>query len=436
MSLLSLNPQQVEVATSRAGHIMCVAGPGSGKTRTLTSRIPWLISNDVAPQNILAVTFTTKAANELKERLKVLNVEGVHASTLHSFSLDVIKTTLDTPPTVLDEKVAKQIFMDANPEFDALQVKEAWKRLGLTRANNHPLNTLLDPEYRAYKAALDKLGATDFDGLIETAISLIQNLPEYSWVNNLQHLLIDEFQDLSLQQYELVKQLGLVTGANILVVGDPDQSIYAFRGADTHIFTRFETDFPDTQIIELGENYRSTKRIVETAVNLIQHNPSDIRANLHTANDTGTNVVLHVSSQDVTEAWFIRDTIQELLAAGESLQEIVVLVRFKQQKHVIKKVLEEAGLDVEIMTIHATKGLEFDHVFIPGFEDGIYPKEADEASVREERRILYVACTRARKSLYLSRVVVRRMNGQHVTYDKSPFIHELPAENFDLKFAH
>ncbi len=275
-----LNQQQRDAVTAGAGPVLVVAGPGSGKTRVLTQRVAYLIAVEgVRPWQIIAVTFTNKAAREMGTRVKNLlpdqATEGIMLGTFHSICARILRREVEHLPigsnfVIFDsddqERIVKGVIKELNLNeklYRPLSVHASISRAKneLIGADDYPTNTYRDEVvkrvYVEYQKRLIASNAVDFDDLLVYTARLLENVPDVheKYAQKFRHVLVDEFQDTNLAQYALVKQLASYY-KNIFCVGDPDQSVYAWRGADYRNVKRFEQDFPDAQVILLEENYR------------------------------------------------------------------------------------------------------------------------------------------------------------------------------------
>ena len=274
--LAGLDEDQRAAVCAPGGPVVVVAGPGAGKTRTLVHRIRFLLARGVPPESITAVTFTHRAADEMRARLAgaAEGAERVWIGTFHRFCLELLTTAEGRPPIVLDEREAAAILAEAARAMGRDPVKDGpsgREEIGLLKSRGlRPDDAGLPPSlaelYRRYQERLAALGACDYDDLLLRTVALLKaGSPVLSAARaRAGHLLVDEFQDLNAVQYELVKLLA-ASGENLFVIGDPDQAIYGFRGADPGYFHRLREDFPGTTLIRLERNYRSTATIVRTA---------------------------------------------------------------------------------------------------------------------------------------------------------------------------
>ncbi|TSD00125.1 MAG: ATP-dependent DNA helicase PcrA [Parcubacteria group bacterium Greene1014_15] len=617
----ALNPQQREAALHTEGPLLIVAGAGAGKTKTLSFRILHLIEQGVTPEEILAITFTNKAAKEMRERVRmILQKSGQRrhswherpfVSTFHALGVHIIKENA----AELGYTKNFSIF-DRNDSLRAL--KDALASLGLDPKQHEPAKILskisrekgngislhkyeqsaaksyggkvLAQIWQKYEAALKEEGALDFDDLLLKTAYLLKNNASVreKYQNTWTYIHIDEYQDTNTVQYRIVSALA-TKHKNLCVVGDADQTIYTWRGADINNILTFEQDYPKTKVILLEQNYRSTQTILTAANDIIKKNTLRKEKVLFTKNEEGEKITLASVYDQNAEALYIADTAATLVARGVSPREIAVLyrvnflsrtleeaflnadvpyqvlgVRFFERKEIkdiisyiraaqnpaslsdvkriinspprgigkatllklftgkeqdlpmpkriqiekfreilvnirekaatlkpselIKFVMKRSGIEttfkaensedserllniqelvslaikydtlpipqgvekmvedavlasdqdtlikdenaVKLMTVHASKGLEFDNVFICGLEEGIFPSSSGRntktlVEFEEERRLFYVALTRARKKVFLTCASVRTIFGQRETQVPSEFISDI-----------
>ena len=623
-----LNEEQREAVLAEDKYIRVVAGAGSGKTRVLTMRIAHLIQDlGVFPNRILAITFTNKAANEMKERIKKMMPEETGQawiSTIHSLCVRILREdilVMNWPRnfTVLDEEDQKSILREAYKEFKVDAQTFSLGSLISYISNNKTAEISVERAfilagefggektkakiYEYYVNRQNSLYALDFDDLILWTVKMFRRYSEVlaKWQKRFRHIHVDEFQDIDKLQYELIRQLA-GTENSLYVVGDPDQTIYTWRGADVNIILNFTKDFPGTRTIMLNRNYRSTAAILNGANSVIKNNRHRLEKDLYTDKESTEKIVHYASAGDEYEAAWIAGKIRELHAKGLDYHDIAVLyrsnylsrtlekaflderipyviyggVRFYERQEVkdalcylrmvtsaddlafrrvinkprrgignktmetienrarelhlsmyevvkneelfsgrtqktvndfvamverwrreaesgetelfrlFEKIIEESGLRssyesnkeldrvenlkeliddakefsedypdstleeylqlvslygdrdetmssdfVQLMTVHAAKGLEFDTVFVSDMNDGIFPNERamndGPRGVEEERRLAYVAITRAKKQLYISCCSSRLLFGHRQDYiKKSRFVRDIP----------
>ncbi len=636
--LAALNPSQREAVETLDGPVLLLAGAGTGKTRALTARLAHLLwtGRVRSPGEILAVTFTNKAAQEMKQRVASLmnlpSVEGWWLGTFHSQAARILRNHVELVGlksnfTILDSddqlRLLKQILSDEDiddkrsPARAVHAVIQRWKDRGLgpDKAGGEGLGAIggdrLVALYRRYQERLLALNACDFGDLLLHNITLLQNNPDIlaRYHQRFRYILVDEYQDTNVAQYLWLRLLAQASH-NICCVGDDDQSIYGWRGAEVGNILRFEADYPGAKVIRLERNYRSTGHILAAASGLIAHNESRLGKTLWTEDELGEKVRLRGVWDGEAEARFVGEEIESLQRRDPdmNLREVAVLVRTGAQtrefeerfitlglpyrvvggprfyerleirdalaylrvihsadddlaferivnkpkrglgestvqrlhlaartsglsltqasrqlvgtdelrpaarrslaalldnidrwraaagavegdhvelvQHVLEEsgyvemwmndksleapgrlenlkelvtaiaefenlsgflehvalvmeVLETEGRDVAtIMTLHAAKGLEFDTVFLPGWEDGLFPNqraldEQGNSGLEEERRLAYVGLTRARKRAYVSFAANRRMYGSWMSALPSRFIDELPDEHVE-----
>lgn len=628
----ALNNEQREAVEATQGAVLVLAGAGTGKTRVLTTRIAYILKNRLAyAGEILAVTFTNKAAREMAERVNHLTgaSQSLWQGTFHSIGAKVIrrhaeKLGLTSSFTILDSddqlRLLKTILAEQKIDDKSLPPKlfsaiiQQWKDQGLTpekvtniadsnNAGGHALNV-----YKLYQARLRQLNATDFGDLILHMLTLFTGYPEVlrEFASRFKYILVDEYQDTNVAQYLWLRLLASYH-KNICCVGDDDQSIYSWRGAEVGNILRFEKDYPDAKIIRLECNYRSTPHILAAASSVIANNKGRLGKTLWTPVKDGEKIRLKSVWDEREEASFVGEEAETLQRAKTSLKDMAILVRAgfqtrafeerfltlgipyrvvgglrfyeraeirdavaylrilavpqddlaferiintpkrgigqatMQQLHttarslnsslynatihllksgaikgklgqsldkfiagcerwksqlttlslseVTELVLEESGYlqmwkqektpeaagrlenlkeltraigefetisaflehvslvteaanpdnntdMISLMTLHAAKGLEFDVVFLPGWEEGVFPHQRaiDESGAKgleEERRLAYVGITRARKKLYISHAANRRIYNQWQSSIPSRFIGEIPSDNIE-----
>jgi len=557
--LQGLNPQQQAAATTPDRRVLVIAGPGTGKTHTLLARIAHLLRSGIAPEAILAVTFTRRAAGELRERLARLAGDGPppRADTLHALALSIWADSGGQEPVLLSEEAARRLFAKVNPTLTGPKLRAAWRDLTLAREKLSAVPPAADeegPTAWAARFAGQKRdwNLLDFTDLLEF---WLEKLREGSYRPPWTHILVDEVQDFTPLQLAIVKALAGREGVALFAIGDPDQSIYGFRGATGHVQADFSTLWPDLQVIGLTENYRSAQSILNLAGGLFQGRPPLVSRVRRTDPAFG-DIQLFQAPTAPGEAGWMGERIRRLLG-GTSLtlaedlasrtlspSDVAVLVRFSGLVAPIRRSLERFGIpcaapeadafwseprvklllaaagrllglpvpdDVEkpptlpdrvlakgplglsayledippfdrlfwqgpefrdlcrayrdhagwagllsfihtqtelelvgkaaekvrIMTLHASKGLEFEAVFLPALEDGILPFAgteflsgkpghlAGQLDEDEERRLFYVGLTRAKSRLYLSHAVRRDLMGRRLMLKRSRFLDRL-----------
>lgn len=370
--LQALNNAQHEAVTAPMGHQLILAGAGSGKTRVLTYRIAWLVHTEkTTPGSILAVTFTNKAASEMRQRIEVLlgpTARNMWIGTFHNLSHRLLRihwheAGLVENFQILDSddqyRLVKRIISSLNLNEDRFPPKEAlWfinsqKDKGLEARELSSYGNLLQEKwiaiYVAYEEACQRGGLVDFADLLLKVNKLWKAHPEIlaHYQIRFRHLLVDEFQDTNAMQYFWVRQLA---GSDnfITIVGDDDQSIYGWRGAQVENLERFRCDFPNVKLIRLEQNYRSSGIILKAANALIAHNQSRLGKNLWTMQEEGENITAYSAFNEFDEAHFIANRIREHQNRGLSLRDMAILYRSNAQSRVLEETLIHYGISYRI----------------------------------------------------------------------------------------
>lgn len=558
---ISFNHAQQRAIEAGPDPVLVVAGPGTGKTQTLMGRIGYLLGRGTRARRILAVTFTRKAAGEMHERMKSQLGEAEimpRADTLHALAFDYWVQVFEQSPTLMDEESAFKVFCRSNPDIPDAKSKSFWSSLNLCRETLEPLPTFLSDYLRKYTEQKDKWNLVDYTDLLEF---WLESLRSEGYIRTYTNVLVDEVQDLSPLQLEIIKLLSGASGEGFFAIGDPDQSIYGFRGAAGNVEENLRTYWDNLVTVTLENNYRSSQAVLDASSSVLENGPE-----LKACRDEESELHLFNAPDGGREASWIADRIKALLGStshsladtgeqgGLAPGDIVVLVRFRAIAKQIESVLKRKGIPcsvpeaeafwneprvqvllgaarrmlgladakdddipelpekiiaqgpiglsaylsemppfdhlfweskafkdlvkgykkysgwsglinwihiqsdldqvvakaekVQIMTMHAAKGLEFDAVFIPALEEGIVPfagtdmltgKVAGDGAAGlydslEECRLLYVAMTRARKFLYLSHSQKRNLYGRTLRLPVSRFLKLLP-ENTVKKSA-
>ena len=370
MDLSGLNKEQLEAVKHINGPMLVLAGAGSGKTKVLTSRIAYLIENGVSTDNILAITFTNKAAKEMKDR--VINLIGYDAksiqiSTFHSLGVKILKENyarlgyksnfviLDSDDTLT---VIKKIMKDLNlnPKFyNAREIRNKISSaknelIGIDKFSKMEFDKNIVTVYEWYSKKLLINNSVDFDDLLTLPIKLFKEYPDILkyYQDKYKYVLIDEYQDTNEAQYIFSKML-CNNHKNIFVVGDNDQAIYAFRGANYKNILNFEKDYPDCKVIMLEENYRSTQNILDAANSVIKHNKMRKDKNLWCNNDIGSKVKYVKVDSDKEECAYVSDKIKELHDSGVNYDEIAILYRTNAQSRLIEEEMLKNGIPYRIV---------------------------------------------------------------------------------------
>lgn len=370
-----LNPEQQKAVKATEGPLLIMAGAGSGKTRVLTHRIAYLMAEkEVAPWNILAITFTNKAAREMKERIRKLvgtAADDIWISTFHSMCVRILRRDIERIGynrnfSILDGSdqlsVIKKILKDKNidpKKFDPRTI------LGTISGAKNELTTpeeyvktvgnyyeqIVGDVYKEYQRRLRNNSSLDFDDLIMTTIQLFSRVPEVLdyYQKKFQYVHVDEYQDTNHAQYKLVKMLADRL-KNLCVVGDSDQSIYRWRGADIANILSFEKDYPNAKLVFLEQNYRSTKRILQAANHVIENNSNRKPKKLWTENHEGNKIIYYRADSEFGEAQFVAGKIKELVESGlRKYEEIAVLYRTNAQSRMIEEVFLKSNITYNIV---------------------------------------------------------------------------------------
>lgn len=568
-----LDPSQRAAAEIEEGPLLIVAGPGTGKTRTLTHRLAHLIEKGADPRRCLAITFTRRAAAELAERLEDLlgeRARGIAVRTFHGLGFDILRAEhelLDLPAgfRIADAALAAEI-LGGRFGLSRAEARRTLEALGGTR-RRRLFGGRVEGEVprlsiETYRSLLADAGYVDLEDLLVLPVELFDDEPERAaaWQRRFDHLAVDEYQDVDPVQYRLLRQIAPASG-NLCAIGDPDQSIYRFRGADVAFFLRFHEDFPAARTVELERNYRSQPAIVEAAKAAVA--PGTLLPGRQLAAASGkppSPLVLLEGEDERGEAALVVRAIEQLLgglshyaldsgriSSGHrpleqfSFDDIAILYRTGAQAAHFEEALDKLGIPyqrrsherlierdevrwllhhltllrdqgaaaasvadwlrlaaqaaphaaasggaggaasgapsaakleealqllaplaqkrgadldaflgdlatgaevdtwdpraerVSLLTLHASKGLEFPVVFLAGCDDGLLPFRyfAEEADLDEERRLFFVGLTRAKDQLYLSRAHQRTFRGESRRTSPSPFLADIPARLFE-----
>ena len=358
-----LNPEQKEAVLWPGGPLQILAGAGSGKTRVITCRIARLLSEGTLPQKILAVTFTNKAAREMRERIEAIvgpESKFIWMGTFHAICARILRMEshhlgIDSHFIVYDDAdqlgVVREILKQKNidekstkPRAILSEISRAKEQLISPdiykgRATSY-FEEIVGQIYPLYNSMLHHAGALDFDDLLFQMVRLLEEFPEVRrhYQERFEHILVDEYQDINYVQYRLVHLLG-AQHKNITTVGDDDQSIYAWRGADVSLLLRFSSDYPDAKVITLTQNYRSTKKILEAAHEVIRHNRSRAEKKIWTENGEGSPITITEAGTEQDEAMFVAEAIvKQVRAQKRKFGDFAVLYRTNAQSRVLEEV--------------------------------------------------------------------------------------------------
>lgn len=476
-----VNEAQRRAVTYQGSHLLIVAGPGTGKTHTLTQRMIRFTEQLKDSQRLLAITFTNKAAWELSERLgkRLSNLDDVvTVGTFHSFCLKILRQFIYHTPLPVD-------FHIGSPEEIEMLTKELWpdqsakerKNLlaQISRWKSTSVRGPLPELVTGYNQFLRARAFLDFDDLLQENLNLLaDNAQVRSQVQNTyRFIFVDEYQDINPVQHALLKIL-VDNGVLLTAIGDPNQAIYGFRGAQVQFFEGFTSDFPGALRMELSENYRSAANLLKASGQVIGKNKRFFVPSLNPRILTEGRLIIHEAPSDRAEAEYVVHQIEKMVGgtsmfsidsgrvaspseAQAGFAEVAVLYRINAQRNLLEEALERSGIPyrvsgdkpfyqmalpeglepieencqkVSLMTLHAAKGLEFPIVFIVGCEENLIPLRLKGFSfdIEEERRLFYVGMTRAKEKLYLVRAGRRCLYGQNDQNPASPFLSDIEEE--------
>lgn len=374
--LVGLNSEQQSAVAKMFGTLLVLAGAGSGKTRVLTHRIAHLVSQGVNPAEILAVTFTNKAANEMKQRLtNILGediVKHLWVGTFHNICGRILRQDIEKYKTddgrnwyynfvIFDQddslSLIKQAIKLENLDEKMYQPKAIQATISM--AKNKMMNAFkfatnardyrsdkISRVFHNYEGLLSTNNALDFDDMLLTTVNLFNKCPEVlnKYHSRFKHILVDEFQDTNLSQYELISNIytggdfgNIAPDRSLCVVGDIDQSIYSWRGADYRIILDFQKDFPDAELIKLEQNYRSTENILEVANHIIVNNQERLDKKLYSVKGKGEKIICFESQDEIEEAHYIANKLASLTVSKYSFNDCVVLYRTNAQSRAIEE---------------------------------------------------------------------------------------------------
>ena len=371
MNLDKLNEEQRKAVTTTEGPLLVLAGAGSGKTRVLTHRVAYLIEEKgIPPYQILALTFTNKAAKEMRERVNALvdtNAQSVWVFTFHGFCVRILQAEIDRLGfgkgfVIYDDQDQQSLIGHVIKDL-GLNDKVFTKRMlssCFSDAKNHSLNPgaylaetnqpqQVRDAFALYQKRLKEANALDFDDLLLKTIELFERFPEVleKYRAHFRYILVDEYQDTNLAQYHIVNLLAK-QHRNLCVVGDDDQSIYAWRGADIRNILEFEKDFPGCTVIRLEQNYRSTEKILNAANEVIANNRGRKAKRLWTAKKGGDDIDYHEAEDERDEAYYICSRISNAVRAGARYDRYAILYRTHAQSRVLEMTLKSFGIPYRV----------------------------------------------------------------------------------------
>lgn len=379
MNLEELNEQQRSAVLYNDGPLLILAGAGSGKTKVLTTKIAYLVEKmHVSPYSILAITFTNKAAREMKERISLLigaDAKKMQISTFHSFGLRLLRenseklgytsnfSIMDSDDSLtIIKKILKELNYDPkmyNPRAIKNQISsckneivspDAYEKYAISEFEKVVLEV-----YRKYEKKLSQNNAVDFDDLLILPIRLFRDYPEVlqNYQERYQYILIDEYQDTNEAQYVLSKMIS-AKYRNVCCVGDNDQAIYSFRGANYKNILNFEKDYKEAKVVKLEQNYRSTKMILDAANSVIKHNKARKEKNLYSTKGEGEKIKVYRAYDGNDENHYVAATIKKLHDSGKKYENMAILYRTNAQSRTIEEELLKEGIPH-----HVVGGLSF-----------------------------------------------------------------------------
>ncbi len=374
MNLDHLNPEQRKAATHVDGPLLILAGAGSGKTATMTHRIAYLIEQGVSPYQILAVTFTNKAAGEMRERVEKLvgRCPGMWIMTFHAMSLRILREHCErigyqhnfvVYDTIDQKTLIKTIMKEQN--IDAKLYPQAYLSAAISKQKEHDVSPreyleteadnfrskVIGSVYRAYQEQLKRNNAMDFDDLLVNALHVLRDNPDIlaDYQHRFRYILVDEYQDTNHIQYEIIRLLAKAR-QNLCVVGDDDQCIYQWRGADISNILNFEKDFPQARVIKLEQNYRSYGNILAAAHSVIRNNRGRKAKKLWTDKEAGDKIVYRRCDSDKEEAYYIAQEIDLLKNGQRTYDDFAILYRTNAQSRLFEDTLKRRGIPYQILS--------------------------------------------------------------------------------------
>jgi DNA helicase-2/ATP-dependent DNA helicase PcrA len=371
--LQGLNPMQKQAASHINGPLLVVAGAGSGKTKTLTVRIAYLLEQGIPAHQILAVTFTNKAAKEMKDRVKNMLGEEVKVPTIgtfHSIGVRILRREMDalgreTSFTILDSadmlSLAKKLLKEKNIDIKIIPPRlllsqiSKWKSTLITtekaqKSVENRREQILAELYTEYEKYLHENNSVDFDDLLLLPVKIFTKKPEIleKYQNWWKYIMIDEYQDTNLLQYQFAQMVSH-HHRNICAIGDSDQSIYKFRGADLSNILNFQSEYSDAKIVKLEQNYRSTKKILQAADAVIKQNSARIDKKMFTENDDGEDVSVFEFGDEREEASGIFQEIAMRMSQGKKLSDMAILYRTNAQSRALEEAAMRSGIPYTIV---------------------------------------------------------------------------------------
>ncbi len=471
-----LNAFQQQAVDHRGSHLLIIAGPGTGKTHTLTQRIAMMTKQLSSQQRILAVTFTNKAAEEMFVRLKNLCIDlsKVEVGTFHSFCLNLLRRyyrEADISPDfqILDEERIPEILKNIWPNLSNRERAKIYDRITLYKSSQFDRD--IPEEVLLFNNALNAVHVLDFEDILLKTYRLMKQNPEILKIvqNQYPYIFVDEYQDINAIQHALLR-MWVGNNSQITAIGDPNQAIYGFRGSNLTFFESFRTDFQPSVQLSLNENFRSLSFIVEASNQIMKKSDSQYLPAVTSQIHSEGKLTIHRAVSDKAEAEFVVHTIEKLIGGTSmfshdtkriladdlsevSFGDIAILYRLNSQAQTLREAFDRSGIPyhlssngsddhvgpmrnyetdiniekVSFLTLHASKGLEFPVVFILGCEDNLLPLNLEGLSsdLEEERRLFYVGITRAKYRLYLISANKRYLWGKIYQNKLSTFVNDI-----------
>lgn len=462
---MELNTTQQLAVDYDGRHLLIVAGPGTGKTHTLTQRVIKSLVKLNKDQKALALTFTKKTAEEM-QRCISLNGDAalVEVNTFHGFALNFLKRHSKQLSSfnMLDLENGLEVFKALWPDLSIVKIRKRIEKICCKKTLE-----ILDEDVKEYNRFLRSKNLLDYDDLLYEAKSLLEE--EYILLQTQKSypfVFVDEYQDINALQHDILRKIVGETG-RVTAIGDPNQAIYGFRGSDVKFFETFSKDFVQTHVIHLSTNYRSSANIVEASSQMIAPSRFDVPELTANIFDRG-QLITYEAPTDKSEAEYVIKQIEAMVGgtsmfshdskrvgmtskAERSFEDFAILYRLNSLRKPLEEALKRSGIPysvsgekslesddfmnlaaekVSLLTMHAAKGLEFPVVFIIGCEETLMPLDLEGflCNSDEERRLFYVAMTRAKEELYLTRSKKRLCFGKWTENSWSPFIYDIEED--------
>ena len=480
-----LNAAQWKAVIHRGSHLLIAAGPGTGKTHTLTCRIAHIVNETKTPERILAVTFTNKAAKQMRDRLNLRlgdEAKKITIGTFHAFCLQVLQNYSLDSSLPKDFRVAskEEVHSFCKQIFKIEKKREINKTLDeISHWKSGALKDTPPENIARYNKALRERKWLDFDDLLYETVRLLTDNKNilHEIQNKYGFIFVDEYQDINEVQHALLKLL-VAKDAFITAIGDPRQAIYGFRGSNIRYFKNFRDDFPQAVLLSLDENYRSASGLLEASWQVMAKSDLIHASRLKARMYKQGCLTIYEAPTDKAEVEYVVHQVEKLvggtsmfsqdsgrvdadLEAERSFGDIAILMRLNSQRKLLCDAFSRSGIpyeenldtlntpegirdqliekseSVHFLTLHGSKGLEFSVVFIIGCEEGLLPLQLDGffCDMEEERRLFYVGMTRAKERLYLTRAKRRFLFGKKLESLPSRFLSDVKEELKAYEFS-